>query len=328
MGRCLSRNQLISWHGLEKHLLGACGRRCAARVKHAWMALSDSNPPLMLSRFISGRLLILAFGTALLAACTSCPGERIVISPAEASRIGELVFANECAGNQDCLTWWNEGEDFASMGIGHFIWYPSGKDGPFAESFPSLLAFMRKAGVILPGWMGPDTNCPWPTRAAFISAKNEQKMIELRTLLAETKHIQADFMVERLYSALPKMLATAPSSRRSHIRRQFERVARSPMGTYALVDYVNFKGEGTDPRERYQGCGWGLLQVLDAMDGRESGLGAIVAFAAAAEMVLARRVLLAPKKRQEQRWLPGWKKRISSYAREGRIAHSTVGQSD
>ena len=40
------------------------------------------------------------------------------------------------------VLWWNPGEEFPSLGIGHFIWYPAGVDGPFIESFPRLLAFL------------------------------------------------------------------------------------------------------------------------------------------------------------------------------------------
>ena len=29
-----------------------------------------------------------------------------------------------------------------------------------------------------------------------------------------------------------------------------------------MIDYVNFKGDGLKPTERYKGEGWGLLQVL------------------------------------------------------------------
>ena len=48
------------------------------------------------------------------------------------------------------LTSWNQGEDFASLGIGHFIWYPKGRRGPFEESFPKLVSFVSKRGANLP----------------------------------------------------------------------------------------------------------------------------------------------------------------------------------
>ncbi len=48
------------------------------------------------------------------------------------------------------LTSWNQGEDFASLGIGHFIWYPKGRQGPFEESFPTLVSFVSSRGAKLP----------------------------------------------------------------------------------------------------------------------------------------------------------------------------------
>jgi hypothetical protein len=97
--------------------------------------------------------------------------------------------------------------------------------------------------------------------------------------------------------------------------------APSPEGLYALVDYVNFKGEGTAPGERYQGEGWGLLQVLGAMADRPGEARA--AFADAAGLVLTRRVALAPSGRNETRWLEGWLRRIATY-RSARFERATT----
>jgi hypothetical protein len=73
---------------------------------------------------------------------------------------------------------------------------------------------------------------------------------------------------------------------------------------------VNFKGEGTKPEERYAGEGWGLAQVLQDMRGVQP---VNVDFAEAAARVLERRVQNAPGARREQRWLPGWLRRVNSY---------------
>ena len=75
-------------------------------------------------------------------------------------------------------------------------------------------------------------------------------MEELRALLARTIGLQARFAANRLEQALPKMLATAPAEKRRLVQRNFARVAALPNGTYSLVDYVNFKGEGTLETER------------------------------------------------------------------------------
>ncbi|MFM8231634.1 MAG: hypothetical protein ACKOAL_10460, partial [Chthoniobacterales bacterium] len=77
----------------------------------------------------------------------------IRINDAEADRIGRKIWRNECAGTKDGLTSWNKGEDFPSLGIGHFIWYPAGKRGPFQESFPGLKDYLQSQGVKLPGWL-------------------------------------------------------------------------------------------------------------------------------------------------------------------------------
>ena len=63
----------------------------------------------------------------------------------ELDSIGRRVWQNECGGTRDGLTSWNTGEDFASLGIGHFIWYPKGQRGPFEESFPKLAKYLADA---------------------------------------------------------------------------------------------------------------------------------------------------------------------------------------
>ncbi|MDQ6987520.1 MAG: hypothetical protein Q9M25_06945 [Mariprofundaceae bacterium] len=237
------------------------------------------------------------------------------------SQVAKLIFRNECAARTACLTSWNRGEAFASLGIGHFIWYPADvteRDKRFKESFPALLRFMQAKGVRFPGWLADARGCPWLDKNSFEKAQNSQKMIVFREFLIKTMPLQAAFMQQRLADALPLMLTSLETDQRTHVRQQFERVAAAPMGAYVLTDYVNFKGEGIRVSERYRGRGWGLMQVLEAMQGENSGLAAIEEFSRAAVMVLQRRVANAPTQRHEARWLPGWQKRIVSYMREAR----------
>lgn len=230
------------------------------------------------------------------------------LSDADLARIGRKVWINECAGTVSGLTSWNEGEAFASLGIGHFIWYPAGERGPFEESFPPLVAYLAGHGADVPGWMRGA--CPWQTRVEFMAAQDGQRMDALRTLLAGTVGLQARFLAQRMHEALPKMLAAAPGTA-EQVRRNFERLEATGPGTFALIDYVNFKGEGTLDTERYNGQGWGLLQVLEAMP--ETG-DATEEFAQAAKAMLRRRVRNAPPDRHEERWLPGWEARVERYA--------------
>lgn len=243
------------------------------------------------------------------------------------ARIAQLVFHNECDGRLACLASWNRGERFASLGIGHFIWYPAGiskADKPFRESFPMLLAFLVRHGAALPGWLAAARGCPWPDRASFLAARDLPRMRELRGFLERTMPLQAAFLHYRLQQALPGILRAAPDGLRGHIGREYRRMAASPMGAYALTDYVNFKGEGVLKSERYDGRGWGLMQVLAAMHGTKPGLAAIDEFSRVADALLTRRVAHAPPQRHERRWLPGWRKRLASYRREARRAHSAT----
>jgi len=235
--------------------------------------------------------------------------QTIQLSDSQAERIGRRLWQNESGGTISGLTAWNSGEDFASLGIGHFIWYPAGKRGPFQESFPALLQYLISRGASVPAWLRQAAACPWADRVQFQAEQHSSRMNELRSLLAATIALQAKFAALRLERALPKMLTAAPDEAREKIRENFYRVAGEPQGLYALVDYVNFKGEGTLASERYHGEGWGLLQVLEEM-----GQGSPKSeFSRAADKVLTRRVANAPAARNEKQWLAGWRNRIQTY---------------
>jgi hypothetical protein len=237
----------------------------------------------------------------------------IHISKEDALRIGKRVWQNESNGSIAGLTAWNAGEDFASLGIGHFIWYPQGMRGPFEESFPKFLAFAQEQNVSVPVWLNQATACPWNSRAEFSRAQNSAQMRELRQFLSHTVDLQAQFLVARLQQSLAKMLDEAAPGERVNVERQFARVASTPHGCYALVDYVNFKGEGVLPTERYHGEGWGLLQVLQGMHGTGDGVAAVREFSNSSAAILRRRVHNSPPERHEARWLPGWLNRVRTY---------------
>jgi hypothetical protein len=256
---------------------------------------------------------LLAFLATLLVVSAAHSAERINVSKQAAEEIGRRVWKNECGGTVTGLTAWNKGEDFPSLGIGHFIWYPVGTTGPFDESFPKLIRFLAKSGVDVPEALRRAKGAPWPTRAVFQKEFNSRSMVALRGFLKQTVPQQAQFLVLRLEQALPKMEAAAPSKMRARIRENFYRVAGTPQGVYALIDYVNFKGEGIKSSERYKGEGWGLLQVLAGMEPGLSGRAAVQAFADSANRVLTRRVRNAPPARNEGKWLPGWRNRLKTY---------------
>ncbi len=235
------------------------------------------------------------------------------LSAQERQHIADKIFANECNRSRECLVAWNDGENFASLGIGHFIWFPAGVHPPFQESFPDVLAWMDKSHIEKPdtlAWLTPQTPCPWPNKAAFLSPSQQPKIQALRQWLDINKEAQVSFILLRLQDALEKMVSVSTAAEATVIRAQFERIAQAKGGGYILADYVNFKGEGVKESERYQGEGWGLRQVLLSMS---ASFDARQAFVQAAKAVLQQRVDLSPPSRGEQRWLKGWFKRLDTY---------------
>ncbi len=235
------------------------------------------------------------------------------LGAADLERIGKRIWESECDGTVEGLTSWNTGEDFASLGIGHFIWYPVGKTGPFEESFPQLIAYLQQSGVTVPGWLLQTPDCPWPDRAAFLRDKNSARQRELRTLLSQTVPQQTQFIIARLKAAAPKMQAAA-GQRGPQVAANMQLLGQTAAGNYAMIDYVNFKGEGLKQEESYNGQGWGLLQVLMEMRPSDAA-DAPRAFAAASKAVLTRRVKNSPPARNEKQWLPGWLNRCDAYGR-------------
>ncbi len=236
------------------------------------------------------------------------------ISKSELNAIGEKIFKNEAAGKKENLVYWNEGENFPSLGIGHFIWYKQGEPGIFEESFPQLVEFLKSKNVKLPKIMAENKYSPWKDRQELINLKTKKNpdIEELTNFLYENKDLQIMFIFKRLESSLEKMLAV--SNDRENVRKQFYRVASSPNGLYPLIDYVNFKGEGINPKERYSGQGWGLLQVLENMKGAETGKAALTEFSNSAKFVLQRRVNNSDPSKNERKWLQGWFNRCNTYS--------------
>ncbi|MEN8221442.1 MAG: hypothetical protein ABFS56_34905 [Pseudomonadota bacterium] len=232
------------------------------------------------------------------------------INKNDAAKIGHKIWMNEGAGKEKNLTVWDKDENFASLGIGHFIWYPAGIRAPYQEPFPQLLEFLQQQLVQLPEWLQNRPDCPWNSQDAFHKDINSSEMLSLRKLLKDTIPQQVLFIIKRLEQTLPRMMSVLPTEeQRTYVRQQFEHLAQTPMGIYALIDYMNFKGEGTSETERYQGQGWGLLQVLENMPGNSDN--AVAEFVQAADQVLTRRVQNAPI--DESHRLVGWRYRLKTY---------------
>jgi hypothetical protein len=247
---------------------------------------------------------------------------QLVLPDDLARKIGQKIWLNETGGKTDAITSWKANEEFASLGIGHFIWFPVGKWLPFEETFPALLEFMRKKNVHLPAWLdqAPIPANPWTSRAEFRKDINSPQISELRQFLLDTMAEQTQFMVARAQGAMEKILkATPDGAEREHIVIQFTRVIRASEDFYPLIDYINFKGEGINPneaaidRETGRRLGWGLKQVLLKMNGDSFDPKAVRAeFADAAQFVLQQRVRNLPSNRVFE---VGWLRRVETYRR-------------
>ena len=235
----------------------------------------------------------------------------VSVSPQVAEQIGVKIWKNECGGTLDGLTHWGKNENFPSLGIGHFLWYPAGKRDRFVEGFPPLLAFLKSEKVNIPAWLQTASTCPWNSRDEFYAEIDSSRMKELRQFLYDTRHLQAVFIANRLEKALPQMIEKLSPAEKEKVTATFNKLANDPQGLYALIDYVNFKGEGTSPTERYHGQGWGLLQVLQAIP--SSSKNVVADFVESAKKVLAQRVQNSPPERNEEKWLKGWSNRLETY---------------
>jgi len=244
----------------------------------------------------------------------------IHLTKTQANYLAQKVWQNEGAGKDKYLVWWNKGEDFASLGIGHAIWFSKGHTERFREVFPMMIAYMQKSGVKMPAWLNVNTDFPWQTKEAFFAAKKAKTLqyMELFHFLKSTMPEQAGFMADRLNRALPQMLDTIKDDKKAiRIKRRFNHMLYSKNGNiderglYILLDYTNFKGEGTLKSERYHGQGWGLMQVLEYLD--ESNTNKYKSFSNSAKSMLSRRIANSPSARGEERWRKGWNVRLDTY---------------
>ncbi len=236
------------------------------------------------------------------------------LSEADYAWIASRIFQNETGGETRFLTYWGAGEDFPSFGIGHFIWFPTGVDAPFDETFPAMAEFVAELGAQLPVWMQgmQPFDAPWNNKHDFDQSWSSSEMVELRAWLEQTGHLQARFIVsafEQRWQALE-----LPAQQKSRLTGLLQQMVGTAQGLFAVVDYFNFKGLGNNPRERYQQQGWGLVQVLEALPPLPTDENNLVGlFRDAAAYRLSKRVELSPPERNETRWLEGWLVRLDGY---------------
>lgn len=231
--------------------------------------------------------------------------------------LADKIFKNEANRNPDYLTHWNNGEDFPSLGIGHFIWLtPHAKKAKvvFEETFPQMFAFVS-AQMPAPLWLSQlnPFEVPWKNKAEFDQAWSKKDLVELRKWLLKTQQWQAEFIVSQFLSKWHNRLDSLPVEIQQSLSAKLSLLLESEQGLYAVIDYFNFKGLGFNAKEQYQGKGWGLMDVLSALPANISKADALSEFIKQAKTQLQQRVELSPPERHEQKWLKGWFKRLEGY---------------
>jgi hypothetical protein len=241
--------------------------------------------------------------------------ERPSLTPYELNVISEKIYQNETGGNPKYLMYWSPNEDFASLGIGHFIWYPKNEPKRFDETFPSMIDYYVANNVEIPQWLlqARKIGAPWKNKEVFERARSDKEFQQLKNILMNTKALQTQFFFDRLHASIPEIIKHVAPEYRERIISNYNALVTSRGGLYPLIDYINFKGKGIKASERYNNQGWGILQVLKNMRPVHKGPGALAEFSRVSYLMLERRVRNSPIEKNEKRWLPGWKKRTDTY---------------
>lgn len=225
--------------------------------------------------------------------------------------IVDKIYTNETGGNPDNLIYHNPKEGFCSIGIGHFLWFTDSTKAAFKETFPALLTEMNGTDGVFFDEVNttiPD-KCPWKSQTEVDSAKATPLYKKLFAGLTSTKgkQLQVKYMAFRAAEALDEIII-----KDKEMSSVIEQLLADDKGTYAVIDYVNFKGNSASG-EDYNGHTWGLDTVLAVMPS-DTTIPLMRRFEIAAETTLEARVREAKVLgKDESMFLPGWKKRIETY---------------
>jgi len=86
--------------------------------------------------------------------------------------VAERIFQNETGGVRNNLVDWNDGENFPSLGIGHFTWFKaSGGRSGFGDSLPDMIAYYKQQGIQLPKLLSEFRYSPWNSKSELMAKK-------------------------------------------------------------------------------------------------------------------------------------------------------------
>lgn len=230
------------------------------------------------------------------------------ISSFDSKKIGEKIWKNEHKpGDKSGLVQWNDGEDFLSVGNGHFTWHNELTQSNINNSFPELINYIKTnhPEQYIPLFLTMEKS-PWINRDNFIKSKktnHDDLIIQMEKFFLGNFEVQCDFFIYNLEKTLTTIIEQ--SNKPDLMKGKLKALTNTEQGVYALADYVNFKGSGLNTNERYNGQGWGLLQVLEDMQGTS-----LESFVDSARDTLILRAVNNPS---DEKWLKGWQNRLNTY---------------
>ena len=237
----------------------------------------------------------------------------------ELEKIAAKISWNETKGDRNNLVHWNSGEYFASMGIGHFLWYPKNRSKKFSEQFPDMIRYLHGMGVDVPTRLlkqiQRNKGAYWKTRDEWLNDKGSERFEELILFLERTKPQQGQFIQQRFILSLLKLYSSSKQREMKYMNSVIKKITNTPGGWYVLIDYTNFKGIGGKGNDGYNNYDWGLKAVLMNMK-KYKDRDVLLRFSKASSYTLKMRVKNAPKGKQqtqEKKWLIGWKSRTYDY---------------
>lgn len=211
---------------------------------------------------------------------------------------------------------------YVSIGLGSYIWYGANNRENYVEDWHGVAQALQSHGVALPVWaLGV---CPWSTQADFDAANTPgspyyQDIQALNTTLQTDRtalHVQflfgpwarllrgvtpnsdtpGDYMFGYDPTKAPDALISLPPGEAELIGANFSAVSTvqdlgHPLGMYALMDYDNYKGEGTAITEIHNTQHWGESAALEKMGPLDIKMDPLTTFINSALEVLHNRIV-------------------------------------
>lgn len=231
---------------------------------------------------------------------------RLKLNEREMLQFASLSAKHEYGGDPKGVVMWNKYENFLSLGIGHYLW---GRNSGQGESFREMIKYVHSTGCyrgaypsVLKFRDGSIGGMPWGSKKSFEASESSAQVKELKSFLLgkDMQVCQVKFQMNRLQAGLSKMLQKEATN--FEFKKTVNELASSEAGVVAMLDYVNFKGEGLSEKRRGN---WGLFEVLRRAS-VDPNVRAVNKFKAAAINVL--------KNREDwSTYGPGWTKRIVQY---------------